>query len=63
MVYHIVKLIVLLSNYQFPPMTLSHLIVNWLLCSVSGNVPHLWTLSYKGVKHINNGTIMWIIMK
>ena len=36
-------------------MTCSQLIVNWLLDSVSENVPPIWTLIYKEVKHINNG--------
>ena len=44
-------------------MTCSHLIVNWLLGIVSENVPPLWNLSSKEVKHINNGMRMWNIMK
>ena len=50
-------------NYQFPPMTFSHMIVNWLLGIVYYNVPPLWTLSYKEVNHIKNGMRMWNIMK
>ena len=52
------KLNILPSNYHFPPMNFSQLIVNWLLGSVSENVPPLWTLSSKEVKHISNGTRM-----
>ena len=44
-------------------MTCSQLIVNWLLGSVSENVPPLWTLSSKEVKHIKNGMRMWNMMK
>ena len=57
------KLNVLPSNYRHPLMTCSQLIPNWLLGSVSENVPSHWTLSSKEVKHINNGMIMWNIMK
>ena len=39
------------------------MIVNWLLGSVYENVPPLWNLSSKEVKHINNGTRMWNVMK
>ena len=58
MVYHHGKLNVLPSNYQFPQMTCSQLVVNWLLVSVSENVPNIWTLSYKEVNNINNGMRM-----
>ena len=44
-------------------MTCSHMIVNWLLGSISENVPRLWTLSSKEVNHINNGMIMWNMMR
>ena len=44
-------------------MTYAQLIVNWLLGSVSKNVPPLWTLISKEVKHINNGMILWNMMK
>ena len=61
--YHIGKLDNLSSNYQLPPMTCSQLIVNWLLGSVSKNVPPPWTLISKQVKHINNSMILWNMMK
>ena len=61
--YHHGRLNVLPSNYQFPRMPCSRLIVNWLLGSVSENVPPPWTLSSKEVKHIKNGMRMWNIMK
>ena len=61
--YYLGNLNVLPSNYQFPPMTCSWLIVNWLLGSVSENVPPRWALSSKEVKHINNGTRIWNMMK
>ena len=57
------KLNVLTSNYPFPPMTCSQLTVTCLLGSVSDNVTPLWNLSSKEVKHINNGMIMWNMMK
>ena len=41
----------------------SQLIVNWLLGSASENIPHLCTLSSKEVNHVNNGMIMWNMMK
>ena len=44
-------------------MTCSQLIVNWLLGSVSENVPPLCNLSSKEVKHINNSMRMWNMMK
>ena len=44
-------------------MNLSQLIVNWLLVSVSEDVPLLWTFISKEVKHINNGMKMWSTMK
>ena len=53
--YHNRKLIFLHSNYKFPLMNFYQMIVNWLLDSVSENVPPIWTLIYKEVKHINNG--------
>ena len=40
-------------------MNFSQMIVNWLICSVSENVPPLLTLSYKEVNNIDNGTRMW----
>ena len=61
--YHHGKLIVLPSNYLFPLITYSPLIVDWLLYSVSVNVTHFWTLSSKEVKHIKNSMRMWNIMK
>ena len=51
------------SNYQVPPMTCSQLIVNWLLGSVSENVPPFWNFCSKEVKHINNCMRMWNIIK
>ena len=45
--YHHGKLNISLFNYQFPLMTWFHMIVNWLIGSVSENVPPLWTLSSK----------------
>ena len=39
------------------------MIVNWLLGSVSENVPPLWTFSFKEVNHIKNGMRMWNMMK
>ena len=57
------KLNILPSNYQFPPMTRSKTIVNWLLGSVSENARPVWNLSYKEVRYINNGTRMWNMMK
>ena len=48
---------------KLPPMTCSFLILNWLLVSISENVPHLWTFSSKEVNHIKNGMIMWNMMK
>ena len=44
-------------------MPCSQLIVNWLLCSVSDNVPPLWNLSSNEGNHINNGMKMWNMMK
>ena len=44
-------------------MTCSQMIVNWLLFSVSNNVPPLWTLSSMEVKYIKNGMKMWNTMK
>ena len=38
--YNYVKLNVLPSNYQFPPMTFSQLIVNWLLVLSSPACPN-----------------------
>ena len=61
--YHHGKINVLTYNNQLPPMTLSHLIVNWLLVSGSDNVLPLWTLGSKEIKHINNGVRMWNMMK
>ena len=61
--YHDVKLNVLPSNHQFPPMTCYQLIVNWLIGSVSDTVPLIWTLSSKEVRHINNDMRMWNTMK
>ena len=61
--YHHGKLKLLPYNYQSPTMTCYHLIVNWLLGSVSENVPHIWTLIPKEVKHIHNGMIMWNMIK
>ena len=61
--YHHGKIDVLTSNFQFHPMTCSQLIVNWLLCSVSDNVPPLWNLSSKEVKHIHNSMRMCNMMK
>ena len=61
--YHLVNLNVLPSNYQFPLMTCSQLIVDWLLGSVSENVFPIWNLSYKELNCIKNGTRMWKIMK
>ena len=49
------KLNVLPYNHLFPPMNCSQMIVNWLLSSVSENVPHFWTLISNEVKHINRG--------
>ena len=57
------KLNILPSNYQFPPMTCFQLIANWLLESVSENLPPLWNLRSKKVKHINNSMRMWNMMK
>ena len=54
---------VLPSNYQFHLMTCSQLTVNWLLGSVSENVPPLWNFSSKEVNQINNGTRKWNMMK
>ena len=56
--YHHGKLKFLPYNYQLPPMTWSCLTVHWLLGSVSDNVPPIWNLISKEVKHINNGTRM-----
>ena len=53
--YHHGKLNVLPYNHLFPPMNCYHVIVNWLLSSVSENVPHFWTLISNEVKHINRG--------
>ena len=61
--YHNGKLNILTSNYQFHPMTLYQLIVNWLLSSVSDNVTPLWTLGSKEVKHIKNGVRVCNMMK
>ena len=61
--YHHGKLNVLPSTYQFPPMTFSKLIVNWLLGSVYENVTPLCTFISKEVKHINKGMRMWNMMK
>ena len=44
-------------------MTCSQLIVNWLLGSLSDNVPPLWTLSSKEVNHIKNGMKICNMMK
>ena len=44
-------------------MTCSQLIVNWLLGSVSENVPPLWNLSSKEVKQTKNGMRMWNMVK
>ena len=57
------KTIFLPSGYQFTPMNCSQMIVNWLIGSVSENVSPIWILSSKEVTHINNGMIMWNIMK
>ena len=57
------KLNVLPFTYQFHPITLSQIIVNWLLGSVSYNISPIWTLSSKKVKHINNGMRMCNLMK
>ena len=62
-VYHHEKLNVLLSNYQFPLITCSRMIVNWLLGSVSDNVPPIWGFICKEVKHIKNGVRMWNMIK
>ena len=62
-VYHHGKINVLPSNYQFPPMTCSQLIVNFLLGIIFYNVPPLWTLSSKEVNHKQNSMIMWNMMK
>ena len=61
--YHDGKLNVLPSNYHFPPMNFSHLIVNWLLGSVSEDVPPFKTLGSKEVKDINIGIRMCNMMK
>ena len=61
--YYHGELNILSFNYKFPLMTCSQLIVNWLLGSVSENVPPLCNLSSKEVKHINNGMRMWNMMK
>ena len=61
--YYHGELNILSFNYKFPLMTCSQLIVNWLLGSVSENVPPLWNLSSKEVKHIKNGMRMWNMMK
>ena len=61
--YHHGKLYVLLYNYRFPPINCSRMIVNWLLGSVSDNVPHLCTLSFKGLNYIKNGMRIWNMMK
>ena len=60
--HHHGKLNILPSNYQYLPITCSQLIVNWLLGNVSENVPPLWNLSYKEVKHKNNGMRTWKII-
>ena len=44
-------------------MTFSQLIMNWLLGSVYENLPSLWNLSSKEVKHIKKGMRMWSMMK
>ena len=61
--YHRRKLNVLPSTYKLPLIACYQLIVNWLLGIVFDNVPPLWTLSYKEVKHIKNGMIMWNMME
>ena len=61
--YHHGKLNVLTSNYHLPLMNFSRMIVNWLPDSVYENIPHLWYLIYKEVKHIKNGTIILNMMK
>ena len=61
--YHHGKLNILPYTYQFPPMTFSQMILNWFLGSVSDNLPPLWTLSSKEVKHLNNGIMMWNMIK
>ena len=63
MVYHHGKLNILSCNYQFPPITFSRLIVNWLLGSVSENILPLWTFISKELNNINNGMRMWNFMK
>ena len=62
-VYHHGKLNFLSYNYQFPLMNCYHLIVTWLIGSVSQNLLPLWTFISKEVKHINNGMRMWNMMK
>ena len=62
-VYYNVKLNYLPSNYQFPSKTCSKLIMNWLLCSIFPCEPPLWTFIYKKINYINNGKIMWNMMK
>ena len=62
-VYHHGKINVLPYNYQFPLVNFSQLIVNWLLGSVSENVPPIWGFICKEVKHIKNGVRMWNMIK
>ena len=51
------------SYLKFSPMTWYQLIENWLLDIIFENVPPLWTLSSKEVRHIKNGTRMWNTVK
>ena len=61
--YHHGKINVLTYNNQFSTMTCCQMIVNWLLSSVSKNVPLFWDFISNKVKHIKKGMRMQNMMK